>query len=78
MAISLESLTKSVPFTTRSLIDKMRSTFFDLPHSRRTTTRNNLKYTLADTALSAVSVFFTHSLSFLDDQGRIKHLPALM
>lgn len=60
IAISLEPLTKAVPFTARSLIDKMRSTFVDLPDSCRTTS-NNLKYTIEDAALSAFSVFLTQS-----------------
>jgi hypothetical protein len=72
MAISSKALTNSVPFTAKNLIDKIRSTFSDLPDSCQTTTSNNLKYTLEDAALSAFSVFLTQSPSFLDHQVRIQ------
>ena len=72
MAISLEPLTQSVTFTARSLIDKIKSTFVDLPDSRRTTTSNNLKYTIEEAALSAFAVFLTPSPSFLDYQVRMQ------
>ena len=63
---------KSVPFTAASLIHKTRSVFENLPDIRKKATANNLKYAIADAALSAFSVFFTQSPSFLDYQVRMQ------
>ncbi len=57
---------KLVPFTADSLIHKTRVVFENLPDIRKKATANNLKYAIADAALSAFSVFFTQSPSFLD------------
>lgn len=63
---------KQVPFTTRSLIDRTRAAFSNLPDSRKSATSNNLKYSVEDAALSAFSIFFTQSPSFLDYQVRMQ------
>ena len=43
-----------------------------LPDGRKTATANNIKYSVADAVLSAFSVFFTQSPSFLDYQVRME------
>jgi len=63
---------KSQPFTIVNLINKMHSVFSALPDSRNTSTSHNLKYAVEDAALSAFSVFFTQSPSFLDYQVRMQ------
>lgn|SRR5512144_3064941 len=65
----------SEPFTQPALIARLRRTFEDLPDARRS--GGNTRYAMADAALSAFSVFFLQSPSFLawqksmqDSQGR--------
>jgi len=72
MASPFQPSTKPVPFTAHSLIDQTRAAFSTLPDSRKTATSNNLKYAVEDAALSAFSVFFTQSPSFLDYQVRMQ------
>lgn len=54
------------------IIKQIRTTFEDLPDHRKP--GNNRKYALEDAALSAFSVFFTQSPSFLDYQQRMQKL----
>lgn len=63
---------KPQPFTIARLINKVHVVFSELPDSRKTSTSNNLKYDVADAVLSAFSVFFTQSPSFLDYQSRMQ------
>ena len=53
-----------------NLVDQIRSTFNALPDCRKP--GNNQKYAVEDVALSAFSVFFTQSPSFLDYQRRMQ------
>ena len=57
-------------FTTSLLVEQIRRTFRRLPGHRKG--GNNQRYTLEDIALSAFSVFFTQSPSFLDYQRRMQ------
>jgi hypothetical protein len=52
------------------LIERIRTTFQECPDGRRG--GNHQRYTLDDAALSAFSVFFTQSPSFLDYQRRMQ------
>lgn len=61
---------KPPPFTATTLIARIRTTFREFPDERRG--GNRQRYTVDDTALSAFSVFFTQSPSFLDDQRRMQ------
>ncbi len=61
---------KLPPFTAATLIDRIRTTFRAFPDERRG--GNHQRYTLEDAALSAFSVFFTQSPSFLDYQRRMQ------
>jgi len=54
------------------IINQIRTTFENLPDHRKP--GNNRKYAVADAALSAFSVFFTQSPSFLDYQQRMQQL----
>jgi len=63
---------KTSPFTAANLINKIKDVFANLPDFRQYATANNLKYTIADAALSAFAVFFTQSPSFLDYQTRMQ------
>ncbi len=63
---------RPVPFTTDTLISKIRNTFSQLPDSRKKATSNNLIYEVQDAALSAFSVFFAQSPSFLEYQTRMQ------
>jgi hypothetical protein len=63
---------KPLPLTIASLMNEIRTVFSKLPDSRKTSTSNNLKYDVADAVLSAFSVFFTQSPSFLDYQVRMQ------
>ena len=72
MAIPFEASSKRVPFTATSLINKARATFEQFPDIRKTETSNNLKYAVADAAMSAFGVFFTQSPSFLNYQVRMQ------
>ena len=72
MAIPFEASSRSVPFTAPLLLNQTRATFEDFPDRRKTKTSNNLKYAVADAAMSAFSVFFTQSPSFLDYQERMR------
>lgn len=62
----------SAPFTADSLIHKIRSVFSQLPDNRKKATSNNLIYEVQDAALSAFSVFFAQSPSFLEYQTRMQ------
>jgi len=53
-----------------NLVEQIRSTFRALPDCRKQ--GNNQKYAVEDAALSAFSVFFTQSPSFLDYQRRMQ------
>ena len=55
-----------------NLVDQILSTFNALPDYRKQ--GNNQKYAVEDAALSAFSVFFTQSPSFLDYQLRMQKL----
>lgn len=55
-----------------AIINQIRSAFENLPDYRKP--GNNLKYAVEDAALSAFSVFFTQSPSFLDYQQRMQKL----
>lgn len=57
-------------FTAATLIERIRTTFRVLPDVRRG--GNNQRYGMEDAALSAFSVFFTQSPSFLDYQVRMQ------
>jgi hypothetical protein len=57
------------PVTAPGLINRIRATFRTLPDYRKG--GNNQKYSIEDAALSAFSVFFTQSPSFLDYQVRM-------
>lgn len=61
---------KPRPFTVPHLIERIRTTFREFPDER--CGGNHQRYTLEDAALSAFSVFFTPSPSFLDDQRRMQ------
>jgi hypothetical protein len=54
----------------KSIVARVRGVFEGLPEHRRG--GNNQSYTIADAALSAFSVFFTQSPSFLDYQVRMQ------
>lgn len=54
------------------IINQIRTTFENLPDHRKP--GNNRKYAVEDAALSAFSVFFTQSPSFLDYQQRMQKL----
>jgi len=58
------------PLTVDALVAAIRDTFRRLPDARKG--GNNQRYTLEDAALSAFSVFFTQSPSFLDYQVRMQ------
>ncbi len=60
------------PLSFNVLIEKISSQFSDLPDSRKKGTANNLKYSMRNAVLSAFSVFFTQSPSFLDYQERMQ------
>ncbi len=57
------------PLTVDALVAAIRDTFRRLPDVRKG--GNNQRYTLDAAALSAFSVFFTQSPSFLDYQVRM-------
>jgi len=59
-------------FTAPSLLSNIRRVFSQLPDARKIQTSNHLKYAMEDAALSAFSVFFTQSPSFLDYQKRMQ------
>lgn len=61
---------KPPPSTTPTLIARIHTTFRELPDERRG--GNRQRYIVDDAALSAFSVFFTQSPSFLDDQRRMQ------
>lgn len=72
MAIPFEASSKPAPFTASSVINKARAAFEQFPDIRKTETSNNLKYAVADAAMSAFGVFFTQSPSFLNYQVRMQ------
>ena len=61
---------KPPPFTATTLIERISTTFRELPDSRRG--GNHQRYGMEDAALSAFAVFFTQSPSFLDYQCRMQ------
>ena len=61
---------KPPPFTATTLIARIRTAFREFPDERRG--GNRQRYTVDDAALSAFSVFFTQSPSFLDYQRRMQ------
>lgn len=63
---------KPLSLTIASLMNEIRTVFSELPDSRKVSTSNNLKYDVTDAVLSAFSVFFTQSPSFLDYQVRMQ------
>ena len=63
-------MSAGMPFTMVSLTEHMRAVFAQLPDARRSS--NNQHYAMEDAALSAFSVFFTQSPSFLDYQIRMQ------
>ena len=54
------------------LINFLNSELDDLPDNRKV--GNNKKYEIRDAVLSAFSVFFTQSPSFLEHQRRMKQM----
>jgi hypothetical protein len=58
------------PFTTATLVGRIREALFALPDHRKG--GNNQTYVIGDAALSAFSVFFMQSPSFLDYQRRMQ------
>ena len=58
------------PLTVAALVEGVRDTFRRLPDARKG--GNNQRYTMEDAALSAFSVFFTQSPSFLNYQVRMQ------
>ena len=72
MVTPLKLSTKPTSFTANNLINQTRALFSELPDIRKKATANNLKYAIFDAALSAFSVFFTPSPSFLDYQVRMQ------
>jgi hypothetical protein len=64
------ALEPNFPFTVAALIKCLRAVFDQLPDVRASS--NNQRYAMADAALSAFSVFFTQSPSFLDYQIRMQ------
>jgi hypothetical protein len=63
-------MSAGIPFSVACLTQRMREVFAQLPDARRSS--NNLRYAMEDAALSAFSVFFTQSPSFLDYQTRMQ------
>jgi hypothetical protein len=63
-------MSAGMPFTLASLTEHMRAVFAQLPDARGSS--NNQHYAMEDAALSAFSVFFTQSPSFLDYQIRMQ------
>ena len=63
-------MSAGIPFTMACLSQRMREAFAQLPDARGRS--NNQRYAMTDAALSAFSVFFTQSPSFLDYQTRMQ------
>jgi hypothetical protein len=59
-----------LPLSAATLIERIRDVFSTLPDTRGHS--NNLTYLIQDAALSAFSVFFSQSPSFLDSQVRMQ------
>ena len=72
MAMPFKASSKPVPFTASNVIKKAHGAFIELPDIRKTATSNNLKYAVADAAMSAFGIFFTQTPSFLDYQARMQ------
>ncbi len=72
MASPFEPSSTPPRFTVANVINQARARFSELPDIRKTATANNLKYTVGDAVLSAFSVFFSQSPSFLDYQVRLQ------
>ena len=60
----------SAPLSVSTVIERVRTTFRAFPDERRG--GNNQQYSIVDAGLSAFSVFFTQSPSFLDYQIRMQ------
>lgn len=71
MAIPLAPSSQPKPFTVPSVSNQVQAVFNQFFDTRQTATSNNLKYAVPDAAMSAGSVFFTPSPSFLDYQIRM-------
>jgi hypothetical protein len=72
IAFPFSPSSKPSPFTAGSLINKLHTVFSGFPDYRKG--GNNQKYVIEDAALSAFSVFFTQSPSFLDYQVRMQQV----
>jgi len=72
MAFPFESSSNNHPFTASTIIEKTKEIFKSFPDNRKLATSNNLKYSVADAAMSAFGAFFTQSPSFLDYQIRMQ------
>jgi hypothetical protein len=59
-----------LPLSAASLIERINGVFSELPDARGQS--NNRRYVIQDAALSAFSVFFSQSPSFLDSQVRMQ------
>jgi hypothetical protein len=68
----LKPAARAVPtrFTTATLVERIRAALFALPDHRKG--GNHQTYAIGDAALSAFSVFFMQSPSFLDYQRRMQ------
>ena len=63
-------MSAALPFSMAGLTQRIREVFAQLPDARHSS--NNQRYVMEDAALSAFSVFFTQSPSFLDYQIRMQ------
>ena len=63
-------MSAGIPFSMACLTQRMREVFAQLPDARGRS--NNQRFAMTDAALSAFSVFFTQSPSFLDYQTRMQ------
>lgn len=71
MAFPLKHCSKPAPFTAASVISQFQAVCGDLPATRQTATSNHLNDTIGEAAMSAFSVGFTPSPSFLDYPVRL-------
>jgi hypothetical protein len=77
--IGKPAMTTPVPmkltlWTTCNFVNKTRTLVSNLPDIRKKATANHRKYAISDATLSAFSVFFTPSPSWLDYQRRMPKL----
>lgn len=70
MAAAVKESQSPVNLSINAITDRLRATFEKFPDPRKG--GNNQRYGVCDAALSAFSVFFTQSPSFLDAQKRIE------